>query len=421
MKNRAVIIRKMLPLLLVIVGLASGYFILQADNQKPARFNKNKSKHVRIVQTSELLKGSVVPSWNTSGYVIPYEKINVNALVSGNVQSINPLAIPGGKLNKGQWLVKLDPFSFELSLRSQQAQLEQATANFSLELADQTLAKEELALLKSNDAFDFDESLVLREPQLTVAKAKVSVAENNLEKAKLDLERTVVYMPFDGMVTKKNVGVGTRVSTGTSLFSVINSDTYWLEVKIPHHFLAMLDIDKTAELSQLRLWGKDKVRDAKVISILPELDEKDRQVKVLLAIDEPQLVSSNKPPVFINDFLNVQLRGHTIEDAWTIQHRWLQPDGSIWVVDKNKTLQKRAVEVLFKGRELIYVKSEFEQGDRALTEKPGIAAVGMRVMIRNASKWVGKSNNESSSESSSPINRSDRKNKRDEKRRGNEL
>lgn len=382
---------KALPLFIVMLGVGLAYFILNTGDQKPAHFKKNQFKRLRIVQTSKLVKGSIVPFWNASGSVKPAESVKIHARVSGNISSINSLAMPGGWLKKGQWLAKLETVDLELALKSQQAQLEQAKANIALVQADQILAKEELLLLNNIDGFSIDESLVLREPQLTVAKAKVSVAKNNVEKAELNLSRTSVLMPFDGKIISKDIGTGSKVSTNTSLFSVVNTDVYWLEVKIPHKFLALFDKQQLADVSQTRLWGEGKYRKAKFVSILPELDNKDRQVKVLLAIDDPQTEKSNQPQVFLNDFLNVQLKGKPIKNAWTIKHSWLQSDNTIWVVDKKSTLQKRAIDVLFKGRDVIYVRTEIKPGDRALAEKPGIASVGLSVRPRKSlSSSIGK-------------------------------
>ena len=382
---------KALPLFIVMLGVGLAYFILNTGDQKPAHFKKNQFKRLRIVQTSKLVKGSIVPFWNASGSVKPAESVKIHARVSGNISLINSLAMPGGWLKKGQWLAKLETVDLELALKSQQAQLEQAKANIALVQADQILAKEELLLLNNIDGFSIDESLVLREPQLTVAKAKVSVAKNNVEKAELNLSRTSVLMPFDGKIISKDIGTGSKVSTNTSLFSVVNTDVYWLEVKIPHKFLALFDKQQLADVSQTRLWGEGKYRKAKFVSILPELDNKDRQVKVLLAIDDPQTEKSNQPQVFLNDFLNVQLKGKPIKNAWTIKHSWLQSDNTIWVVDKKSTLQKRAIDVLFKGRDVIYVRTEIKPGDRALAEKPGIASVGLSVRPRKSlSSSIGK-------------------------------
>jgi len=383
-KNKRLFTHKLLPLLIVTLGGLLSYYILHSAQQKPTNYKNKQLKRLRMVHTTELAKASVVPYWHASGFVIPTESVKVHARVSGNIDELNPLAIPGGQLQKGQWLAKLEPLDFELALQSQQAQLAQAQANFSLVEADQLLAKEELLLLNTNGGLNIDQSLVLREPQLTVAQAKVSVAKTDVEKAELNLRRTRVLMPFDGKVVSKEVGLGSNISSNTSLFSVVNTDSYWLKVKIPHKFLALLDKHALAEISRTRLWGEGKNRTARFVSVLPELDTKDRQVKLLLAIDDPQTEKSNLPQVFINDFLNIQLKGKTIKNAWTIKHSWLQADNTIWVVDKNSTLQKRSVDVLFKGQDLIYVDTEVELGDRALAEKPGIASVGLAVRTRKS-------------------------------------
>ena len=410
--RRLLLSNKILPLIIVILGCVFAYLILNTGEQQPKGYNKKATKRVRIVQTSKLEKGSVVPVWNASGFVIPAESVKIYARVSGNIEVMSASATPGSMLKKGEWLAKLETIDFELALKSEQAQLEQAQANLFLEQADQTLAQEELQLLGNNNGIAINQALVLREPQITVAKAKVSVARNNVEKAQLNLARTTVKMPFDGKVISKGIGQGSKVSNNTSLFSVINTEVYWLEVKIPHKFLAILDKQKLASLSQPRLWGEGVYRPARFISVLPELDEKDRQVKVLLAIDAPQSEVTNQPQVFINDFLNVQLQGNAIDNAWTIKHPWLQPDNTIWVVDQNSTLQKRPVEVLFKGRDVIYVRTKILPGDRALAEKPGIASVGLTVKTRKNMVSKIKQNQQQNQIKSYPTERLERQNKK---------
>ncbi|MCW8832566.1 MAG: efflux RND transporter periplasmic adaptor subunit [Colwellia sp.] len=374
---------RLLPLLIVIVSIIAAYQILLSGDIQPKAHLSERVKNIRIVEAIELTKTLVEPVWHTTGDVIPSEAVELFAKVSGNVDEINELAIPGKKLTRGDWLVKLDPTDFQLAVASQQAQLAQAEASLSLEQADQILAKEELSLINNNIELAIEESLVLRKPQLVVAQSKVRVAENNVEKAKLNLSRAIVTMPFDGQITDKKIGRGSKVSQSTALFSIVNTETFWIEIKIPQRFTPLLAQDKLAIITQPRSWGEEQTRHAQFVSILSELDSKDRQAKVLLAIHDPlSAIATEKPAVFINDFVNVELKGKHIEDAWTIKHSWLQKDNTIWVVDSEDTLQKRPVEVLFKGRDYIYVRASFAKGDLALSEKPGIASVGLPVKAK---------------------------------------
>ncbi|WOH35946.1 efflux RND transporter periplasmic adaptor subunit [Thalassotalea fonticola] len=379
------LLKKSIPLFLVIISVPLALFLLDSGQMEKPKWKQSDKKRQRIVRVVNLTKGSVIPKWNSSGLVKANETVNVLAEVSGKIAGINPIARPGALLERGEMLAKVDNTDYALALRAQQSQLVQAQASLELEQGDQILAKEELALLEGIDQNSIETKLVLREPQLLMAQAKLDIAKANVEKAEIALQRTHIVMPFKGKIVSKSVGRGSRVGQNSNLFKVVNVDTFWVEVKIPRTFLGLFDSGKDAILTQPKLWGEDVSRSAKFVSVLPELDTRDRQVKVLLAIDNPlSLNAANKvdvsnPPIFINDFLSIELQGKAINDAWVINSNWLQADDSIWVVDKENTLQKRFVDVLFKGRESIYIKADFLKGDRALTEKPGIASEGLSV------------------------------------------
>ncbi|WNC72844.1 HlyD family efflux transporter periplasmic adaptor subunit [Thalassotalea psychrophila] len=379
------LLKKSIPLVLVIISIPLALYLLDSGKMEQPAWKKDNKKRQRIVRVVDLTKGSVIPKWNSSGLVKANESVNILAEVSGKIAEVNPIARPGALLDRGAWLAKVDNIDYALALRTQQSQLVQAQASLELELADQILAKEELALLEGVDQNSLQTTLVLREPQLLMAQAKLDIAKTNVEKAEIALQRTNVVMPFKGKIVSKSVGRGSRVGQNSNLFKIVNVDTFWVEVKIPRTFLGLFDSNHDAILTQPKLWGEDVTRTAKFVSVLPELDSRDRQVKVLLAIDNPLSLNANNsvdvsnPPIFINDFLSIELQGNEITDAWVIKSNLLQPGDFIWVVDKGNTLQKRSVDVLFKGRESIYIKAGFIEGDRALSEKPGIVSVGLPV------------------------------------------
>ena len=386
------LLKKSIPLVLVIISIPLAMYLLDSGKMEKPQWKKSGKPKQRIVRVVDLQKGSVIPKWQSSGMVKANETVNVLAQVSGKVTQVNAIARPGALLERGELLAKVDDIDYVLALRSQQSQLVQAQASLELERGDQILAKEELALLEGVDQNSLETALVLREPQLLMAQAKLDIAKANVEKAEIALQRTNIVMPFKGKIVSKSIGRGSRVGQNSNLFKIVNVDTFWVEVKIPRTFLGLFDRTKAAVITQPKLWGEDVTRTAKFVSVLPELDTRDRQVKVLLAIENPlslnadNIVDANKPPIFINDFLSIELQGEAINDAWVIKSNWLQADDSIWVVDRANTLQKRFVDVLFKSRDSIYIRADFIKGDRALSEKPGIASVGLEVRPININK-----------------------------------
>ena len=378
--------RKWLPWLLVITALYLAYSILNSSEVKRSK-RGNQTKKVRVVKVAPLIYSTVEPTWLASGVVIPSEEVNVLSEVSGIIESINPLARPGALLAKDDFLLTIEQTDYLLNLAAAEAQLVQAQADFDLEAAERRLAKEELSYMDNVDESSLEMTLVLREPQFKTAQAKLAIAKVNVEKAHVALARTKAAMPFRGKLISKNVGLGSKVGQNSSLFNIVNVDAFWVEVKVPRSFLNILNEQAPVTLSQEKLWGKNKSRQARIIAVLPSLDSSDRQAKVLLEVEDPlNIANSNRsvkhPEIFINDFVNAELKGLPIENAITIKSHWLQADNSLWVVDKNNTLQKRFVTILFKGRDLIYVSGNFQHGDKALDEKPGIAAADVQVKIK---------------------------------------
>jgi membrane fusion protein (multidrug efflux system) len=79
------------------------------------------------------------------------------------------------------------------------------TAQANLAAAQQTLAAQQ-ALIRNAD--------VAHNPQVLSAKAA-------MDTTKLNLSRTVIRAPFDGVVAQKNVQIGQRVQVGQTLMSVV--------------------------------------------------------------------------------------------------------------------------------------------------------------------------------------------------------
>jgi membrane fusion protein (multidrug efflux system) len=65
-------------------------------------------------------------------------------------------------------------------------------------------------------------SQVADNPEVAAAKAKV-------DQAQLDLDRTVLRAPFDGVIAKNTVAVGQRVAVGANLMSVVPIDAAYVD------------------------------------------------------------------------------------------------------------------------------------------------------------------------------------------------
>jgi len=77
----------------------------------------------------------------------------------------------------------------------------------------------------------------------------VLIAANNLRDAYIALHRTQIYSPISGLVTKRSVQVGQRISPGVALMSVIPMDQIWVNANFKESQLEDLRIGQPVLLS----------------------------------------------------------------------------------------------------------------------------------------------------------------------------
>jgi membrane fusion protein (multidrug efflux system) len=136
--------------------------------------------------------------------------------------------------------------SAQSNLREAQAAIAQAQANRGA--AQQSYA--------ANQALIEDTS-VDTSPDVASAKAA-------LDQARLDLSRTVIRAPIDGVVTNRQVQVGQRIAAGNSVMTIVPVGTVYVDANFKEGQLTRVQPGQTAELVS-DLYGSKTVFHGKVI------------------------------------------------------------------------------------------------------------------------------------------------------------
>ena len=95
---------------------------------------------------------------------------------------------------------------------------------------------------------------------------EVRAARSAVAKAQLDLDRTVLRAPIDGIVSKKNVQVGQRVALGASLMSIVPVETAYVDANFKEGQLTKVRIGQPVTLTS-DLYGSDIVYHGKVTGL----------------------------------------------------------------------------------------------------------------------------------------------------------
>ncbi|MBS1196730.1 MAG: emrK [Proteobacteria bacterium] len=152
----------------------------------------------------------------------------VTAEIDGKVAEIH--AVDTQKVKKGETLVVIDATDTKLALK--QAEAGKAQAQAQLAAATSNLERSEIdlkrrAALAGSGSVSGDELTSAKNGQATArsaieaAKAAIALAQARVEKANVDLERTVIRSPIDGVVARRQVQLGQRVQPSMPLLSVV--------------------------------------------------------------------------------------------------------------------------------------------------------------------------------------------------------
>lgn len=362
---------------IVVVGLMAAMAVIKTA---PKPVKKPLAISAPLVEVSTLTPSVDRPSWQGGASVNANKSVKLVAQVSGQIVKSNAAAIPGSFVKKGTELVNIDDANYRLVFQQKKAKVIQAQASLDMELAQVENAKKDYQRsgMKLNPA---GKALALRQPQLASAKAALAIANADLNKAKLDLSRTRLSMPFDGHILAQHLTEGAFVNSATAVFEILDTRQYWLEVKVPQSFIAILDVDYPVQLSLL---GSDETRAAKILSILPQVSALDRQARVLISIEDPLSLQQSSQPIRYNDYVEVTLFGQELKGVSLVDTDALLKSGLLWVVDKQSKLQARKVEVLYSGRKKSWVKVAMEADDQVLLSSLDSPVSGMKVRLKES-------------------------------------
>jgi len=184
-------------------------------------------------KTAKIEKGTIVASVAASGTLNPVVSVQVGSQVSGQIKEL--FADFNTEVKLGQLIARIDPETFEYKVRQAQADLDAARAQVLMQRAE--VAR--LQVNTDNAKRDYERNLQLiakgflspsardtsqatynaLAEQVKSAKAQVAVAEAGikqkeaiLSQAKIDLERTAIRAPVNGVVIKRSIEKGQTVA-----------------------------------------------------------------------------------------------------------------------------------------------------------------------------------------------------------------
>jgi HlyD family secretion protein len=214
--------------LVTITGLSAAAMYLRNGDEAPR------------LTTDSVSRGSIVNVVSATGTLEAVETVQVGTQVSGTVQTLH--ADFNSIVKKGQLLAKLDPSLIQAdierakaSLASTEADVERMRVTFTDADRKLTRARElfERQLIPASDLDAAEMARRTSEAQVKGAMAQVTQARAALEQAQVNLRKTIITSPIDGIVISRAVDVGQTVAASLqapTLFTIA-ADLSRMQVK----------------------------------------------------------------------------------------------------------------------------------------------------------------------------------------------
>jgi HlyD family secretion protein len=213
---------------------------------------------------------------SASGKIQPKRLVNISADTPGRV--VDLAVNEGDRVNRGQFLLQIDPKSLRTrvdsgtaSLQAAQTSLEQLrqaveTGRAQMDQAQKNLARQrdlwsqQLTTRESlekaeNDLRVAESTLRERERQADAQGARIEQERAGLESARYDLSKVRIESPIDGIVTRRNIQegetavIGTMNNAGTVLLTLADMSVIQAEVEVDETNIPRVQLGQQAKIS----------------------------------------------------------------------------------------------------------------------------------------------------------------------------
>ncbi len=395
------VLRFLLPILVLFGAVMAARALMLAKPEVAAKPQVKRELPVTVLRAQP---GPHPVELQALGEVKPVHRLVLQPEVSGRIVERNPTLMPGGLRHRADPLLRVDNRDHATVVAAQAAAVEHATAALAEERTRKQVAEYEWqggADKLSEDARKF----ALRETHGRSAEAGLSSARAQFDKARRDLGRTQVKVPFDALVLDASVELGQLVTPQSALATLVAIDRYWVEVAVPvsqliHFEIPGVNIAAGTKGSVARVLldaggGVVIERSGWIERLLGQVDARGRMARVLIVVEDPLGVDSTTTkamnanpedrapratlPLLLGAFVRVQIAGVALQETTELPRVALVDDHQVWLV-ADGTLAVREVEVAWRGVDTVLVRG-LRPGDAVVTTPLASPTAGMAVRI----------------------------------------
>lgn len=371
MKRKTKRVLLIIAIFVIALAIAAAIIVLQKPPER-----KTTERQALLVQYVELRPMTADFVIRSQGTVNPRTEIILSAEVAGTIVDISPKWIAGGVFEKGEKLLQIDPTNYRVAVDQAEALIKQRQIEF--DGAEKLLSQGYRA-----------------ESEHASAAAALASAQAELVRARRNLERASIRLPFDGMVRSKDSDLGQYVAPGARLGVVFATD--YAEVRLPltDKDLRFLELPGAADIrgtgaaegpgvtltatqrGERRSWSARIVRTEGVV------DESSRVTYAVAQISDPYQLNADGMPLPIGTFVQASIEGTRVEELFRIPRTALKGASEVLLV-KDDQIRIQPVTVARTDGLYAYLSEGLSNGDQLIVTAVESPVNGMPVRSQPA-------------------------------------
>lgn len=438
------LIRFVGPPAVLLAGIG-GFWALAASREKPQP--KQIEAATLLVETVPVSEMSGGVNLDTDGVVVPFRTITLSSEAEGRVVEKSDNCRAGRTVAAGELLLKIDPANYELEVARLERERDQTSAalgELDVQIANadasMTIAEEEVALNREelerlvaaerrgavtpqqrdvarrtelasrSGLLELQNQKRLLEAQRTRLEEGVKLVEAQLAQARLDLERTEIHAPIDGVVVTADIEKNSYLKRGDAVVTIDDTTAVEVSMKLEMRAIAWLRANQAGGAAEtLGPYEVPRVPVTLTYSVLGNVyswqgtltrfdgvgvDERTRTVPCRVLVEDPQAVSlrAGSPDLPVaaptalmrGMYVKVLLHSQPAAPLLSIPEAAIRPGNMVWAVRDGKLSQFHlpAARLMHGSMVVAPQVTELHVGDRVVVSPLPSAKVGMAVRVR---------------------------------------
>ncbi len=361
--------RKLLIFGILAVAVAVAALMAQMRPEPPKKDDVDLDPLVEVLVLESMTANFQVSS---QGTVLPRTETVLSAEVQGTITSISAKFIAGGAFDANEVLMRIDPTNYTVALKQAEALVKQRE-------------------IEHDGASKLRSQGYRAEAEYASAVAALATAEADLVRARRNLERTYIRLPYEGIVRAKETDLGQFVNPGTRLGVVFATD--YAEVRLPltDSDLAFVDLPNVLDIADsggaqgplVRLVATQKGKkvewEGQIVRTEGVVDEKSRVTYAVARVVDPYRRHNNGASLPVGTFVSATIKGSAAENVIRVPRALLRGSSELVFVDADNKLRIREVDIVRSDSRYIYVGGGAEVGERVVATSLETPVNGMSV------------------------------------------